>query len=911
MVAPVAASCSPTRWTVALRWLGLPLLCLLLLVAAAPAASQDGEELPPHEAAPPREAAGLSVVVSPRPDLSADLGETATVPVVVTNTGNIAALSVVVGVEDAGNQTTTSTYDDLGRLVKVTQPVVAGGAPVMTYTYDLADNLLTATGPAGDTTTMTYDKLGRKTSMNDPDMGAWSYAYDGSGNLTRQTDARNQRLCFYYDLGGRLTAKAYDGSGAAACPATAGGTSLATYTYHTTGMGKGLLSGVSGGAGAFSDDFVYDYRGRVTQQTRTINSIPFTRTTSYDAADRPLAVMYPSGEMVSYGYNGQYPKSLDSVSPTPAMTLVADLTYNQRGQLVGLSRGPTGWAVADTAYLYDNKTGNFRLKQIKHGSDSDAFPDFLYDTYDALGRLTKLTTDLGTPTETQTFGYDALGRLTDAASGGTAAPYDYHYDYSLDGNLEARVNELANPALTRDYDYADAHDHAVTTISDSMTAAYIYDANGNMTGRTESSGTYTQTFDAENRLTKVVKEAGANDLIAEFYYDADGNRLLTLYKTGTTETSRVYTPFPDFEREVAGGMVTERTTYSIAGQFIAVRVKSSSSNEVYYTYTDHLGSVAAMSWAGGTFRDGSLARYDPFGNHLTKPPGIINPGISDRGFTGHRQNNTGGYDFGLIYMNARYYMPEIGRFVSADTIVPEPENPQSFNRYTYGYNNPVKFVDPRGHNAECSVANSDGTYADDCKDWMMQAMLILGLEGGPEGRRLAILFWQWFNDPSKMLRIEAFYDSPKKMSTWQPPGNTATISMDMNVVKAFDLSDIALLGHELEHVSQGTFQAWSIQGEILAYQVEYQIREEMGVGQSDYTRGAMGHGVREPYDANYYPDLQAARDDPAFLGMSDVYDVFYEPNLPWGLEIKYRISTSDFVRSLVTNYEVRYGLREP
>ena len=123
--------------------------------------------------------------------------------------------------------------------------------------------------------------------------------------------------------------------------------------------------------------------------------------------------------------------------------------------------------------------------------------------------------------------------------------------------------------------------------------------------------------------------------------DADGNRLLTIYKTGTTETSRVYTPFPDFEREVAGSVVTERTSYTLAGQLIAVRVKvAGGSNEVYYTYTDHLGSVAAMSWAGGTFRDGSLARYDPFGNHLTKPPGIINPGISDRGFTGHRQNNT-------------------------------------------------------------------------------------------------------------------------------------------------------------------------------------------------------------------------------------------------------------------------------
>lgn len=60
-------------------------------------------------------------------------------------------------------------------------------------------------------------------------------------------------------------------------------------------------------------------------------------------------------------------------------------------------------------------------------------------------------------------------------------------------------------------------------------------------------------------------------------------------------------PFPDYEREVAAD------------------------GTVYYTYTDHLGSVVAMSWLGGTYRDGSLARYDPFGNYRTWPGSNVNP----------------------------------------------------------------------------------------------------------------------------------------------------------------------------------------------------------------------------------------------------------------------------------------------
>jgi hypothetical protein len=47
-------------------------------------------------------------------------------------------------------------------------------------------------------------------------------------------------------------------------------------------------------------------------------------------------------------------------------------------------------------------------------------------------------------------------------------------------------------------------------------------------------------------------------------------------------------------------------------------------------------------------------------------------------------------------MNARYYLPEIGRFISPDTAVPDLQNPQSFNRYAYSYNNPTRYIDPDG-----------------------------------------------------------------------------------------------------------------------------------------------------------------------------------------------------------------------
>ncbi len=122
-------------------------------------------------------------------------------------------------------------------------------------------------------------------------------------------------------------------------------------------------------------------------------------------------------------------------------------------------------------------------------------------------------------------------------------------------------------------------------------------------------------------------------------------------------------------------------------------------NGLFYLHSDHLGSVSAMSDVNGNLVPDSTARYTPFGDWRTEPG--TNPAITDRGYTGHKHNNLSGSDgandLGLIYMNARYYVPNTNRWLSPDSIVPDPTNPQSLNRYSYSRNNPVNRVDPTGH----------------------------------------------------------------------------------------------------------------------------------------------------------------------------------------------------------------------
>jgi len=136
-------------------------------------------------------------------------------------------------------------------------------------------------------------------------------------------------------------------------------------------------------------------------------------------------------------------------------------------------------------------------------------------------------------------------------------------------------------------------------------------------------------------------------------------------------------------------------------------------NGRFYIHSDHLGSNSAMSYGNGHPQEGqlvpdSLTRYTPFGDYRTGKQGEI----TDRGYTGHRENDY----IKLVDMNARWYAPTIGRFISPDTIVPNPTNPQTLNRYSYVNNNPIRYTDPTGHYAANS--SNGGGYScadsDDC-----------------------------------------------------------------------------------------------------------------------------------------------------------------------------------------------------
>jgi RHS repeat-associated protein len=123
-------------------------------------------------------------------------------------------------------------------------------------------------------------------------------------------------------------------------------------------------------------------------------------------------------------------------------------------------------------------------------------------------------------------------------------------------------------------------------------------------------------------------------------------------------------------------------------------IKQGTNENLYFTETDHLGSIISLLDESGTYVEKYL--YDPWGrrrNPVTwSYDSIPAPTLIDRGFTGHEHLD----EFGLINMNGRMYDPYIGRFLSVDPIIQFPGNSQSFNGYGYCLNNPLSYSDPSG-----------------------------------------------------------------------------------------------------------------------------------------------------------------------------------------------------------------------
>jgi RHS repeat-associated protein len=571
----------------------------------------------------------------------------------------------------------------------------SGDAPLWeSYAYDGAGRLVQTTHPDGSFSTIQYavdasaipyeimrDELGHERAswedaygntsqvreQNGADQYITRYAYnpldklvsvvDQAGNtttfewdsLSRKVAMRDPDLgawSYAYDAGSLLltqtdaknqtTTFTYDALGRMKTKLSGGQTTSWFYDEEGYGASIGRLTQVVYSAG--SERHTWNNLGLETETTRCVETTCQTTSQTYDALQRPNTQTYPDGEVVSYTYDDT--GNLRSVSG-----YVDGMTWSPSGQLSSLTyaNGTT------THYTYDPKRLWLLTAAVNH--DTTTLYTAAY-TYDVAG-LVKTATH-GTPdASTLSYAYDELNRLT-----GVSGAQTQTFSYDALGNMTSN-------SLIGSYIYDDpAHKHAVTAAGANT---YAYDANGNMT----SGAGRTLSWDAQNRLTGTTQ----GETTTTFAYDAGEQRI----KKTQGATTTLY--FSRLVERVNGSLIQ----YYYAGPILVAK-KDAGGTKTWY-HADRLGSIRLMTDASGS----EVKEYDyqAFGQTQSSSGAMSN----ERGYTGHITDG----ETGLIYMVARYYDAQLGRFLSADTFVSDWTNPQDLNPYSYVVNNPISNTDPTGH----------------------------------------------------------------------------------------------------------------------------------------------------------------------------------------------------------------------
>ena len=449
-----------------------------------------------------------------------------------------------------------------------------------------------------------------------------------------------------------------------------GATNLATYQYDDTSKSNclGRLSKITDQNGNISS-YYYDSEGRTVKLEKTIGGTTYITQTAYDLIGRTTSISYPDNAIVYYLYD-QNSGLLEAVSDSTEIsggTAVSDtayvkrITYNAKGQIKTITYGNG----VQTNYHYGN---DLRLSQIfTQKPGSPALQDLNY-TFDDNGNIIQLVDNLRS--NIRTYEYDDLNRLTTAEN--TPAPnggyVTFHYQYDSIGNMTNKegVQFYYGEAkgLSPQGTVPITAPHAVTTAGSN---SYSYDPNGNMLAATNK----LMAYDVENRMISLETSIGTT----LFTYDTDGSRIKK--QTGANYTLYINSLF---EKDQAG----KTTKYIFAG---ANRVCSiESTGNTYYYHGDHLGSSNIITDSTGALIQ--HCEYTPYGTIATNE----GTDVVTHKFTGKELDSTG-----LYFYAWRYYDPELGRFCQPDTIIPEPYNPQTLNRYSYCDNNPLNYTDPTGH----------------------------------------------------------------------------------------------------------------------------------------------------------------------------------------------------------------------
>ncbi|MBZ4419652.1 RHS repeat-associated core domain-containing protein, partial [Myxococcus sp. RHSTA-1-4] len=564
--------------------------------------------------------------------------------------------------EDSTGRYAQYTYDTQGRLLTSR----AGSEEPISYAYEGAD-LIATTDAAGRTTTFIRDGLGRMVAQRSPAGHVNRYEYDARDRLTRHTNPLGHVTTFTYDKSGRVIATqdargketiySYNSLGLLSERMDPLGRTE-VYTYDTAGRPKSFRDRKGQVSG-----WAYDSAGRMVLQgfgatPSSPESYANTIASIYDGAGRLTRVEDSLGPVITLTYDAR-DQLTQEVSPNGTIVYA----YDAAGRLTSL----TATGQAQIVYAYDDAD---RLTSITQGGRTVSF------TYDAAGRRTSTVLPGGV---SQKYTYDAAGQLERIEYVmGTTSLGDLLYGYDSEGNRVAVGGTFARTQLPNAVSGAvyDAASQLMTWKGRTLT----HDANGNLT----SDGINTYTWNTRGQLAQVSTSSGT---LADFAYEPTGRR--SRKTVGGVTQDYLYSGANFIQTQSSGGTASLLTGFGL--DEVYSRSTSAGSRDFL---SDVLGSTVALTDETGALT--AEYTYSPYGAPTRTGDGAGNT----QTFTGREEDGTG-----LFYFRARYYDPDMGRFLQQEPLAQMPEALQAYALlgqslpvYAYGSNNPLTYNDPTGEN---------------------------------------------------------------------------------------------------------------------------------------------------------------------------------------------------------------------
>ena len=567
---------------------------------------------------------------------------------------------------------TNYTYDAMYRLANVSANVDGlseGTALTAAYTY--TNDLLTALQTGSTTYSFTYGDFALRTgvSLGSRNLATYSYTKDAETGIIDKNHylekldyGNDDSVQYSYDKYGRLVAQTYEDGATVTYRFDSSGQQSSVYDsasdsttrYYYDFAGRLCKYSQTSPYAAHSVAYTFDELSNITAQKETINGVARTTDYTYDDDNRITSVAV-SGNVRNYTY--------DSYG-----RLTQRLTENAFGnQMLTES---CGYRTVSAEAL----TGQVSSHTLQYGDGT--LSNFSY-AYDEKGNITRIVSFGET-----TFQYDSQGQLI--RENNQAANRTWTYQYDNAGNIVYKreyaytTGELGTPVSISYRQFTDPSWGDLMTVYNGT--QITYDTIGNPL----SDGTWTYAWEHGRQLASMSDGTDTWD----YEYDANGMRIRR--SDGTTTYTYVYNG--GLLSQMTKGADTLRFIYDASGSPMILEY----GNERYYYVTNMQGDVVAILNAVGA--KVVEYRYDAWGNifsttgSMASTLGQLNP-LRYRGYVYDQETN-------LYYLKSRYYNPQWGRFLNADSFASTGQGLTGNNMFAYCGNDPINFADTAGTRRE-------------------------------------------------------------------------------------------------------------------------------------------------------------------------------------------------------------------